>query len=154
MDKFSLKWNDFNSNVQKSFRNLRTEDDFFDITLVGDVYKHVTAHKVVLSSCSEYFKGVFSNNKKHTNMISKSTNMSPTKKTKSQRMLETFLTYMNLIRRSKSPILKMPPDVTYATIVQSLLRKGTTSKNTWKFILRTSLCPVHFVTQHTGAENL
>ena len=65
MEKFSLKWNDFNSNVQKSFRNLRTEDDFFDIRLVGDVYKHVTAHKVVLSSCSEYFKGVFSNNKKH-----------------------------------------------------------------------------------------
>jgi len=65
MEKFSLKWNDFTSKVQKSFRNLRTEDDFFDITLVGDDYKHVTAHKVVLSSCSEYFKGVFSNNKKH-----------------------------------------------------------------------------------------
>ena len=65
MEKFSLKWNDFTSNVQKSFRNLRTEEDFFDITLVGDDYKHVTAHKVVLSSCSEYFKGVFSNNKKH-----------------------------------------------------------------------------------------
>ena len=65
MEKFSLKWNDFTSNVQKSFRNLRREEDFFDITLVGDDYKHVTAHKVVLSSCSEYFKGVFSNNKKH-----------------------------------------------------------------------------------------
>ena len=65
MEKFSLKWNDFTSNVQNSFKRLRTEEDFFDITLVGDDYKHVTAHKLVLSSCSEYFKGVFSNNKKY-----------------------------------------------------------------------------------------
>ena len=65
MEKFSLKWNDFTSNVQRSFQNLRKEEDFYDITLIGDDYKHVTAHKLVLSSCSEYFKNVFSNNKKH-----------------------------------------------------------------------------------------
>ena len=65
MEKFSLKWNDFSSNVQNSFKRLRTEEDFFDITLVADDYKQVTAHKLVLSSCSEYFKGVFSNNKKY-----------------------------------------------------------------------------------------
>ena len=64
MEKFSLKWNDFASNVHKSFLNLRKEEDFFDVTLVGDDLKHVTAHKVVLSSSSEYFKKVFSNNKK------------------------------------------------------------------------------------------
>ena len=60
-----MKWNDFPSNVQKSFQNLRKEEDFFDITLVGDDFKHVTAHKLVLSSSSEYFKMVFSNNKKY-----------------------------------------------------------------------------------------
>ena len=65
MEKFSLKWNDFTANVKESFQNLRNEEDFFDITLVGDDYKHVTAHKLVLSSCSEYFMNVFSNNKKH-----------------------------------------------------------------------------------------
>ena len=65
MEKFSLKWNDFSSNVQKSFQNLRKEEDFFDITLVGDDFKHVTAHKLVLSSSSEYFKTVFTNNKKY-----------------------------------------------------------------------------------------
>ena len=65
MEKFSLKWNDFSSNVHKSFQNLRKEEDFFDITLVGDDFKHVTAHKLVLSSCSEYFKMVFSNNKQY-----------------------------------------------------------------------------------------
>ena len=65
MEKFSLKWNDFTSNVQRSFQSLRKEEDFFDITLIGDDYKHVTAHKLVLSSCSEYFKNIFSNNKKY-----------------------------------------------------------------------------------------
>ena len=65
MEKFSLKWNDFSSNVQKSFQNLRKEEDFFDVTLVGDDCKHVTAHKLVLASSSEYFKMVFSKNKKY-----------------------------------------------------------------------------------------
>ena len=65
MEKFNLKWNDFASNVQKSFENLRQEEDFFDITLVGDDFKQVIAHKLVLSSSSEYFKNVFSNNKKY-----------------------------------------------------------------------------------------
>ena len=60
MEKFSLKWNDFSTNVKKSFQNLRKEEDFFDITLVGDDCKHVMAHKVVLSSSSEYFKNIFS----------------------------------------------------------------------------------------------
>ena len=65
MEKFSLKWNDFSSNVHKSFQNLRREEDFFNITLVGDDSKHVTAHKLVLASSSEYFKNFFSNNKKY-----------------------------------------------------------------------------------------
>ena len=55
----------FLSHVQKSFKNLRKEEDFFDVTLVGEDFKYMTAHKVVLSSSSEYFKMVFSNNKKY-----------------------------------------------------------------------------------------
>ena len=65
MEKFTLKWNDFSCNAQKTFQNLRKEEDFFDITLVGEDFNHVTAHKIVLSSSSEYFKTVFSNNKKY-----------------------------------------------------------------------------------------
>ena len=65
MVKLSLKWADFTPNLHKSFQNLRKEEDFFDVTLVGDDFKYVTAHKVVLSSSSEYFKKVFSNNKKY-----------------------------------------------------------------------------------------
>ena len=62
-EKFSLKWNDFQYNVTKSFSNLRNEEDFCDVTLVSDDQKPISAHKVVLSSCSEYFKNILKQNK-------------------------------------------------------------------------------------------
>ena len=65
MEKFSLRWNDYQSNASKSFQSLRHKEDFCDVTLVGDDYKQVTAHKVILSSCSEYFDNILSNSKKH-----------------------------------------------------------------------------------------
>ena len=59
---FCLKWNDFSSNVSKSFRLLRSADYLHDVTLVGDDHKQVSAHKLVLSACSEYFRNIFKNN--------------------------------------------------------------------------------------------
>ena len=47
-EKFSLKWNDFHSNVSKSFSLLRNEDYLHDVTLVSDDHKKVSAHKLVL----------------------------------------------------------------------------------------------------------
>ena len=55
-------WSDFHG---KSFQNLRKEEDFFDVTLVGDDGKHATAHKLVLASSSEYFKNIFNRSKKY-----------------------------------------------------------------------------------------
>lgn len=69
MDKFSLNRNDYQSNLAKSFQSLRHKEDFCDVTLVGEDYKQVTAHKVILSSCSEYFDNVFSNFKKHSHPL-------------------------------------------------------------------------------------
>ena len=63
-EKFCLKWNDFHSNVSKSFGLFRNEDYLHDVTLVSDDHKQVSAHKLVLSACSEYFKDVFKNNSK------------------------------------------------------------------------------------------
>ena len=62
-EKFCLKWNDFQANMTKSFSNLRNEDDFFDVTLVSDDKQQVSAHKLVLSSCSDYFKTILKQNK-------------------------------------------------------------------------------------------
>ena len=62
-EKYCLKWNDFHSNIGKSFKSLRYEDDLFDVTLVSDDHSQVSAHRLVLSSCSEYFKNIFKHNK-------------------------------------------------------------------------------------------
>ena len=61
-EKFCLKWNDFESNVSKSFGLLRNEEYLHDVTLVCDDNSQVSAHKLVLSACSEYFKTIFRNN--------------------------------------------------------------------------------------------
>ena len=61
-EKFCLKWNDFESNVSKSFSLLRNEEYLHDVTLVCDDNSQVSAHKLVLSACSEYFKTIFKNN--------------------------------------------------------------------------------------------
>ena len=66
--KFSLKWSDFQSNVSNSFGLLRNEDYLFDVTIVTDDNEQVSAHKLVLSACSEYFKNIFQKNK-HSNPI-------------------------------------------------------------------------------------
>ena len=68
-DKFSLKWNDYHSRVYKSFRSLREEEYLQDVTLVTDDNNQMHAHKLVLSACSEYFKGIFKNNNKLANPI-------------------------------------------------------------------------------------
>ena len=62
-EKFSLKWNDFNQNVSKTFSSLRHQEDFYDVTLVGDDQKQFSAHRVVLSACSDYFGNVLKKNK-------------------------------------------------------------------------------------------
>lgn len=62
-EKFSLKWNDFNSNVSKSFTLFRNEEYLQDVTLVTDDNHQVSAHKLVLSASSEYFKNIFQTNK-------------------------------------------------------------------------------------------
>ena len=61
-EKLSLKWNDFQSNVSKSFGLLRQEYFLHDVTLVADDKKQISAHRLVLSACSEYFKEVLKNN--------------------------------------------------------------------------------------------
>lgn len=52
---YSLRWNDFHASILSSFRHLRDEEDFVDVTLACDGCSF-TAHKVVLSACSPYFR--------------------------------------------------------------------------------------------------
>ena len=57
-EKFSLKWDDFQQTVSSSFKVLRSEQDFFDVTLVSDDEVHMSSHKLVLSACSDFFKSI------------------------------------------------------------------------------------------------
>lgn len=68
---FFLKWNDFQVNMMTSFRNLRNDKSFTDVTLAceGQTCK---AHKMVLSACSPYFKALLQENpSKHPIIILK-----------------------------------------------------------------------------------
>jgi len=60
-DNFCLRWNDFAENVSGAFKELRSESDFFDVTLActDSGSRTLQAHKVILSACSNFFKSTF-----------------------------------------------------------------------------------------------
>ena len=61
MGSFELKWSDFQENLASSFKELREEGDFFDVTLVcGD--DQLEAHKFILSASSVFFKSIIKRN--------------------------------------------------------------------------------------------
>jgi len=61
-EKFCLRWNDFEKNISSSFRELKEDKDFFDVTLVCDDHNQLQAHKVILSACSPFFRSVLKKN--------------------------------------------------------------------------------------------
>merc|ERR1712106_1045814 len=61
MGKFCLRWNDFENNISSSFRELREDKDFFDVTLACED-NQLQAHKVILSACSPFFRSVLKRN--------------------------------------------------------------------------------------------
>jgi len=60
-EKFCLRWNDFETNINEAFRELRESNDFLDITLVCE-NEQVQAHKVILSACSSFFRSMLRRN--------------------------------------------------------------------------------------------
>ena len=68
-EKFSLKWNDFASNVSNTFSKLRQNTRLYDVTLVSNDHQQVSAHKLVLSACSEVFSNIFNSNNSPNMML-------------------------------------------------------------------------------------
>ena len=54
-EKFSLKWDDYNSNWNKSLSKLRENSAFADVTLITEDKVKFSAHRILLSSCSNVF---------------------------------------------------------------------------------------------------
>lgn len=57
-EQFSLRWNNFHSNLTSGFHDLLEAADMVDVTLAIDGH-FLQAHKLVLSICSPYFKQLF-----------------------------------------------------------------------------------------------
>ena len=60
-----IKWNDFKDNAINEIANLRAHTDFTDVTLASADGKQIDAHKVILSSCSPFFKRMLKRTSKH-----------------------------------------------------------------------------------------
>merc|ERR1719186_2057738 len=65
MEKFCLKWNEFESNIRESFRELREEQTHFDVSLATDDGHQIEAHKIILSAGSQFFSDILRKTK-HT----------------------------------------------------------------------------------------
>ena len=69
-ENYSLKWNDFRTNVTKSFRQHRNEEYLQDVTIISsDDCQSVQAHKLVLSSCSEYFRNILKKTSRQSDTV-------------------------------------------------------------------------------------
>lgn len=66
---FSLRWNNYQSNMTSVFHELLETQSFVDVTLACE-YNSLKAHKVVLSACSAYFQKILLDNPcKHPTII-------------------------------------------------------------------------------------
>ena len=68
-EKFSLKWNDYQSNWNRAINDLHKDTDFADVTLISDDKVKFSAHKIVLSSCSSMFKFILKGNTHGNSML-------------------------------------------------------------------------------------
>ena len=62
-EKLCLQWNDFRENISSTFRDLRDEKEFTDVTLACEDGQQVEAHKVVLIASSPFFLNILKRNK-------------------------------------------------------------------------------------------
>ena len=63
-EKFNLKWNDFESSISGSFREIKEEKDFMDVTLACEE-NQIGAHRVVLAACSPKLRSILRSNSHH-----------------------------------------------------------------------------------------
>ena len=61
-DTFNLSWNVFEASTSNSYKELLSEGNFSDVTLVSDDEKQIQAHKFILSTSSSVFTGMLARN--------------------------------------------------------------------------------------------
>ena len=62
-EKLCLQWNDFHDNIRASFKELREDTDFTDVTLACEDGQQIDSHKMVLIASSPFFCNLLRKNK-------------------------------------------------------------------------------------------
>ena len=62
MEKYNLAWKQFESAASNTLKDLYNDIAFSDVTLVCEDNKQLKTHKVIISSCSPFFKNILKNN--------------------------------------------------------------------------------------------
>ena len=62
-EKFFLKWNNFHYNISSTFKDMKEDSDFADVTLAGEGNQKIEAHNVILAASSKFFKDLLQQNK-------------------------------------------------------------------------------------------
>merc|ERR1712179_286394 len=68
MDKWCMKWNEFDTNIREYLRIIREDQRLFDVTLVTEDGQHLEAHKIILSTGSHFFSDILLK-RNQTNML-------------------------------------------------------------------------------------
>ena len=68
-EKFSLKWNDYQSNWNKAINNLIKDTEFADVTLMSDDRVKFSAHKILLSNSSNMFKFILKGTNQNKSLL-------------------------------------------------------------------------------------
>ena len=61
-EKCCLKWNDFQINMTSSIQTLKNNQELTDVTLVCEDNQRIEAHKVIVSSASNFFRSILTEN--------------------------------------------------------------------------------------------
>ena len=61
--KLCLNWKNFQQNISTTFRELRSDNDFTDVTLACEDGHTISAHKVILASSSLFFMNILKTHK-------------------------------------------------------------------------------------------
>ena len=67
-EKFCLKWNDFQKNIDTAIGSLRQDEEFSDVTLASEDGKQIEAHRFILAASSPFFKNMLKRNR-HTHPL-------------------------------------------------------------------------------------
>ena len=67
-EKLCLKWHDFQENMKSSFRELKSDNDFADVTLACEDGQF-QAHKLILSTSSLFFRTVIKRTDKNLQLV-------------------------------------------------------------------------------------